>query len=359
MTNKNSIFCLSLEELEAFCIKNSAKKFNAFQIMKWIYSAKVYDFNNMTNISKTLRASLDYHFNFTMPEITANFREDAADGNYSIKYLIKLNDGSAIESVFIDYGKRKTLCVSSQAGCKMLCDFCSTGNSGFQRNLTSGEIISQILLIENECKTKITNIVFMGMGEPLDNLSEVKKALEIISDPNFIGVARRKITISTCGIIDKLIEIKDLKYKIAISLNASNNYSRSQIMPINKKYPIEDIAKFISSGKYFGHNKITLEYVLLKDFNDSINNAKELIKLFFPQNVKFNLIPFNKFDIENTDLAKTSCGTPTKNNYERTSETAYNNFQDKLMKAGFIVTIRHSKAQSIYGGCGQLKVNLL
>jgi 23S rRNA (adenine2503-C2)-methyltransferase len=358
MNNKKSIFCLSLKELETFCIKNSAKKFNAFQIMKWVYSTRIYDFNDMTNISKSLRETLNSNFNFKLPEITASFKEDTTDGNYSMKYLIKLDDGCTIESVFIDYGKRKTLCVSSQVGCKMLCDFCSTGNFGFQRNLTSSEIISQILLIENECKVKITNIVFMGMGEPLDNLFEVKKALEIISDPNLIGVARRKITISTCGIIDKLIEIRDLRYKIAISLNASNNYLRNKIMPINKKYPIEDIVKFISCGKYFGHNKITLEYVLIKDFNDSINNAKELIKLFFPQNVKFNLIPFNKFDIKNTELSKTAYGKLTENNYERTSETAYNNFQDKLMKAGFVVTIRHSKAQSIYGGCGQLKGSL-
>jgi 23S rRNA (adenine2503-C2)-methyltransferase len=355
MDSQNSIFNLSLKELEIFCINNSAKKFNAFQIMKWIYNAKIYDFNSMTNISKPLRECLDLNFNFRMPEITNSSKEIGDEGNYSIKYLIKLNDGSAIESVFIDYGKRKTLCVSSQAGCKMLCNFCTTGNFGFQRNLTSGEIISQLLLIENKLKIKITNIVFMGMGEPLDNLSEVKKALEIISDANFIGIARRKITISTCGIIDKLNEIKDLKYKIAISLNASNNYLRNQIMPINKKYPVEDIIKFINCGKYFGHNKITLEYVLIKDFNDSINNAKELIKLFSPQNVKFNLIPFNKFDIENMGETVNINQKQLENNYERTNETDYNNFQDKLMKAGFVVIIRHSKAQSIYGGCGQLK----
>lgn len=336
---------MTLEELEYFIIKYGQKKYNAHQIMRWLYSEAVYDFNKMTNIPKALREILNKSFNASLPEII-NSSLEYDENRRSMKYLIKLRDGQTIESVFIDYGKRKTICVSSQIGCKMNCTFCTTGGFGFKRNLTSGEIITQLLAIENATKNKITNVVFMGMGEPLDNFEEVKKSVKIIMDSNFISIAPRKITISTCGILDKLSEIRNLKCKIAISLNASNNLIRDDLMPINKKFNVENIAKVVNNTKPSLHNKITIEYVLIKDINDKIEDAKQLIKLFSPKVTKFNIIPYNSQ--ENLLSLK---------KYERSDEKTCGDFKNKLLKAGFTVTTRHSKAQGINGGCGQLKHN--
>ena len=342
---KMSIFDLSLKELEDFSVNSGGKKFNAKQIMKWIYNDSIYDFNKMTDISKAFREKLIGSMDTALPEIMDSSLEYDSNGR-SIKYLLRLKDGEAVESVFMDRGKRKTLCVSSQVGCKMQCVFCTTGNFGFKRNLTSGEILAQLLVVKNKTGDKISNVVFMGMGEPLDNFGEVKKALDIISDVNFIGIAPRRITISTCGIMNRLSEILNgskYRYKIAISLNAVTNSLRDQLMPVNKKFPIESIVETVNRTKPSIHNKITIEYILIKDINDHTEDAKGLIKLFSPRTVKFNIIPFNMSEID-PDI-----------NYERSDDKTANEFKNKLIKAGFTVTLRHSRAQSINGGCGQLK----
>ncbi len=342
---KMSIFDLSLKELENFSARCSGKKFNARQVMKWIYSGSIYDFNKMTDISKTFRKKLIASMDTTLPEILNSSLERDNNG-LSIKYLLRLKDGETVESVFMDHGKRKTLCVSSQVGCKMQCIFCTTGNFGFKRNLTSGEILAQLLVVKNKTGDKISNVVFMGMGEPLDNFEEVKKALDIISDANFIGIAPRRITISTCGIMNRLSEILNgskYKYKFAISLNAVTNSLRDQLMPVNKKFPIESILETVNRTKPSIHNKITIEYVLIKGINDHIEDAKGLIKMFSPRTVKFNIIPFNNPEM-NLNI-----------NYERSDDKTAVEFGNKLVKAGFTVTLRHSRAQGINGGCGQLK----
>ncbi len=340
--NRLSIFDKSLQELETFCVKNGFKKYNAHQIMRWVYFYRIFDFNKMTNISKPLRNTLTDCFQTDLPEIIKTVHEEDGAG-HSRKYLIRFRDNRTIESVLIEYRDRRTLCVSSQIGCKMGCLFCETEGLGFSRNLSSGEILSQILLVNEDIKGGITNVVFMGMGEPLDNITNVEKSVDIMSDNNFLSIAPRKITISTCGIMDKVKIAEKFNCKIAISLNASNDTTRNKLMPINKKFPLKNIVDLINDRKPSIHNKITLEYVLIKDINDNISNAKELEKIFSPSKVKFNLIPLNKG--EDSIFLR---------NFERADDNALSNFKTKLLKAGFTVTTRFSKAQSINGGCGQL-----
>ncbi len=347
MKNKESLFDKSQQELEEFCISKEFKKYNARQIMRWVYFYQTFDFTKMTDISKSLIGELLNNFHTNLPEIAGATYEEDING-YSKKYLIRLADDMTIESVLINYNNRKTLCVSSQIGCKMGCAFCETAGLGAGRNLSSGEIISQILLISKDIKEKITNVVFMGMGEPLDNMIELKKSLNIMSDNKFLAIAPRKITVSTCGLLDKLNDIEKFKCKIAISLNASDDITRSRLMPVNKKFPLKNIVNLINLQKPTVHNKITLEYVLIKGINDNISNAKELIKMFSPSKVKFNLIPLNKG--EDSIFLK---------NLERPEGSVINDFKVKLLKAGFTVTTRFSKAQSINGGCGQLTAKTL
>lgn len=344
MDNKNkvSIFDTPQQELEKFCIVNGFKKYNAYQIMRWVYFYQNFDFLKMTDIPKSLREILTGNFNAELPNIINSTYEKDTNGD-SIKYLIELNDNKTIESVLINYANRKTLCVSSQIGCKMGCTFCETAGLGFARNLSSGEILSQILLISRDIKEKITNVVFMGMGEPLDNIAEVEKALSIMSDNNFLAIAPRKITISTCGLLDKLAYLEKFKFKLAISLNAADESTRDMLMPVNKKFPLKTIVNLIKDKKPSIHNKTTLEYVLIKGVNDGISSAKELINAFSPSRVKFNLIPLNKK--KDSIFLK---------NYDRPEDDVINSFRVKLLKAGFTVTTRFSKAQSINGGCGQL-----
>ncbi|MHB8904435.1 MAG: radical SAM protein [Patescibacteria group bacterium] len=238
MKTKYWIFDKSQKELEEYCALNGFKKYNAEQIMRWIYFCRILDFSKMTDIPKPLRENLADNFNADLPNIIDKQHEIDTGGS-SKKYLIKFPDGGIIESVLINYKNRKTLCLSSQIGCRMGCVYCETSGLGFTRHLTSGEIISQILTVENDMNAGITNIVFMGMGEPLDNIEEVEKSLNIISKDKFIGIAPRKITVSTCGMLNVLkdLNFNEFKYKIAVSLNASDNITRSMLMPINKKFP--------------------------------------------------------------------------------------------------------------------------
>ncbi len=340
---KKSVYDSSLSEMEEFCVSRGFKKYNAFQAMRWLYFYGRQDFDKMTDIPKKLREILPLNFSTEFPEILNTMDEEDLGGR-SRKYLLRLKDGETVESVFINYDKRKTLCVSSQAGCRMGCAFCETSFPGLVRNLSSGEIISQVLLIRKHSGEDITNIVFMGMGEPLDNISAVNRSIAIMTEPNFMGIAPRKITISTCGLLDKLEELENKKCKLAISLNASNDRTRTSLMPVNRKYGLEDIASFTKKKPPSIHNKITLEYVMIKGLNDSKADLKELIRMFSPARVKFNLIPLNK-----------SGSTERMEGMDRPENKVIADFKEKLSRAGFAVTVRFSKAQSINGGCGQLK----
>lgn len=346
---KESIFDKTIQELEIFCIFKGFKKFNASQVMRWIYFNKVYDFSRMTDVPKNLRIELSQSFKTEFPDIIKINREEDHNGR-SEKYLLKLKDGEEIESVLLSYDKRKTLCISSQVGCKMGCIFCETGYSGFTRNLTSGEILSQILLIGEQSGENISNAVFMGMGEPLDNMDSLNKSISIMTAPAMMSIAPRKITISTCGLTDKFGSIENKKCKIAVSLNASDNKTRSMLMPVNKKYPLEDIIALTGKTKPSIHNKITMEYVLIKGINDGIKDASRLGKMFSPSRVKFNLIPLN----ERNSADRKENDSPL-SGMKKPEDGVINAFKEKLIKYGFTVTVRFSKGRGINGGCGQLK----
>lgn len=330
---------LSLEELKEYFEGIGEKPYRAKEIFRAIYKNKIFDFHDITTLPKTLREKLDSQFFITSSKIVS--KQKSSDN--SIKFLIKFPDNSLVETVLIKdsaRGKtRNTLCLSSQVGCAMKCKFCATGQMGFTRNLTAGEIIEQFLLVEKEAG-KINNIVFMGMGEPLANYENVKKAIEIITDSNGRGLGKRKIVISTSGIIDKIYRLTDeiKSVKLAISLHAATQEKRDFLMPGLRKYKISDLLEAL---KYYNRktgNTITIEYLLIKDINDDYKDAKDLIKLL--RNLKFvkvNLIHFNQ--VPHIDFKPS--------NREKI-------FAEILRKNGITVTIRHSKGEEISAACGQL-----
>ena len=336
---KKDIKSFSFEELKAYLIEIGEKPYRAEEIFRAIYKNKTFNFHGITTLPRSLREKLDNEFFITSSKIIS--KQKSSDN--STKYLIKLSDGSLVETVLIKdsaRGKtRNTLCLSSQVGCAMKCKFCATGQMGFIRNLTVGEILEQFLLVE-KIAGKINNIVFMGMGEPLSNYENVKKAIEIISDSKGRGLGKRKIVISTSGIIDKIYKLTDeiKSVKLAISLHAATQEKRNYLMPGLRKYKISELFEAL---KYYNRktgNTITIEYLLIKDVNDDYKDAKDLIKLL--KNLKFvkvNLIHFNQ--VAHIDFKPS--------NREKV-------FAEVLRKNGITVTIRHSKGEEISAACGQL-----
>ncbi len=339
---KKDIKNFSLDELKAYFTEIGEKSYRAEEIFRAIYNNKIFNFHDITTLPKTLRDALDNQFFITSSEVIS--KQKSSDS--SIKFLIKFPDSSLVETVLIRetaHGKtRNTLCLSSQVGCAMKCKFCATGQMGFIRNLTTGEIIEQFLLVE-KIAGKINNIVFMGMGEPLANYENVKKAIKIITDPKGRGLGKRKIVISTSGIIDKIYKLADeiSSVRLAISLHAATQKKRDYLMPGLRKYKISDLFEAL---KYYNRktgNTITIEYLLIKDVNDDYKDAKDLIKLL--RNLKFvkvNLIHFNQ--VAHIDFKPS--------NREKA-------FAEILRKNGVTVTIRHSKGEEIAAACGQLATN--
>ena len=344
VNSKINLLDLDSKKIELFLMSIGAKSFTSQQIMKWIYNHNCYDFNKMLNISKNIRRKLH--------EISciriSNFSEEKVSSDGTIKWITSLNN-QKIETVYIPEKKRSTLCISSQIGCSLKCDFCATGKQGFKRNLTVSEIISQILEAKKKLKNrKITNIVFMGMGEPLLNLNNVITTLKIILNKNGFGLSKRRITLSTSGIIpaiDKLSQKIDIN--LAISLHAPNNDIRNLIMPINKKYNIESLLKSVSRYlKYSNANRngVTIEYVMLKNINDSLENAEELTYILKKIPSKINLIPWNSFE-NSSFISSTS--------------NRINIFANILRKKGFNTTIRKNRGNDIQAACGQLTGNII
>ena len=308
--------------------------------MKWVHQRGVIDFDKMTDFSANLRNQL-----FEVAEIKPPIIEECLiSPEGTKKYLIKLVSGSMIEMVKIPEKKRLTLCISSQAGCALQCTFCATGHQGFERNLSSAEIIGQLWLanFNEEFAQPISNIVFMGMGEPLLNIEPVLESISLMQHQNAYGLSKRRITLSTSGIvpeIDKLSSRTDVS--LAISLHAANNTLRNEIVPINKKYPLDQL---LNSCKKYLKNKskrhtITIEYILIDGINDSIEHAKELVKVLKGVSCKINLIPFNPFD---------------GSNYLRSPEKTIQAFKDFLIQKGMITTLRITRGDAIDGACGQL-----
>ena len=318
------------------------RKFRAKQIMKWLYAHDVFDFYQMTDIPVELRAWLSENASITLPETAEVARSE--DG--SAKFLFRLSDGKLVESVYIpDKNRDKhTICVSSQVGCKFGCKFCATGKLGFSRNLSSTEIIGQIYEVKKYIEqggNNLTNIVFMGMGEPLDNLDAVVDSIKVLTADVGFGIGHRKILVSTVGIPEKIEKLmtSGVKPKLAISLNAPNNRLRSKIMPISKKYPIESLFPLVQ--KYYKYSKrwVTFEYVMFAGVNDSLKFADELVRSIKDLPVKVNLILFNEVD-----------GI----NFKRPDDRIVLRFQSYLLANSIVATIRQSKGRDISGACGQL-----
>ncbi len=341
---KTNLMGLDREGLEAFFASLGEKSFRASQVMKWIHQQDVADFQQMNNISKSLRDQLEFLAEIKAPEVVLD--ELSNDGTR--KWVLKLDDGNQIETVYIPESDRGTLCVSSQVGCALDCSFCSTGRRGFNRNLTTAEIISQVWLatrlVDEEKKPgrKVTNVVLMGMGEPLLNFDNVVKAVHIMMDDFAYGLSKRRVTVSTAGVVPAMDKLGDvLDSRLAVSLHATNNELRDQLVPINKKYPLEELIpacrRFID--KQNTRTRITFEYVMLDGVNDTDQHARELVRLLKGIPTLMNLIPFNPFK---------------GSGYKTSSAKRVNDFSEILMKSGMTTVIRRTRGDDIDAACGQL-----
>lgn len=314
------------------------KKYRAEQIFKWIYIDKVKEFDEMTNLSLELREKLKA--NYTMCNYKILKKQESSDGTK--KYLFDVLDGNAIETVLMEYHHGKTICVSSQIGCKMGCKFCASTGINFIRNLSAGEIIEQILAVEQDLQENISNIVFMGIGEPFDNYDNVMRAVRIINHPKGLNIGARHISISTSGLVPRIYDFanEDLQCTLSISLHATDNEKRSSMMPVNNRYPIEELMKACRDYIAKTNKRISFEYALAKDNNDNLEDARELVKLLKGMLCHVNLIPINK--IEN--------GKYTKSTNENIIK-----FRDYLNDHGIVATIRRELGSDIDAACGQLR----
>ncbi len=328
-----------LDKLKIALTEYGFQKFRATQIFNWIYDKGIFDFNLMSNISKKDREALSKTFSIYIPEIPYILKSN--DG--TIKFAVKLKDNNIVESVLIPDDDRLTLCVSTQVGCRMGCKFCLTGKQKFIRNLEPHEIIDQVLVAKFlllKKKIKITNIVYMGMGEPLDNIENTITSLKILNDDNGFNFSNRKITISTCGIYDKFKKLSDnFDGNLAISLHSADNEKRTFLMPVNKKYPLEKLIEHCKKYPLKNRQRITFEYILIKDVNDSINDAEKLYKILKGIKAKINLIKFNEYP---------------GSEFKAPDDKKVEEFQRYLFNKGLTALLRKSKGKDILAACGQL-----
>ena len=353
---KVNLLGLSRPQMEKFFEEIGEKKFRAGQVMKWIHQFFVTDFAEMTNISGKLREKLEKICVIEAPEVV--HKNYSKDGTRKWVFRVGDGEGSLVETVLIPAddktGARKTLCISSQVGCALDCSFCSTGKQGFQRDLNQAEIIGQLWMatysyMEDvpvlERERSVTNVVMMGMGEPLLNYDAVLNSMRIMLDDFAYGMSKRRVTLSTSGVVPKIDQmVKDIDVALAISLHAPNDELRNELVPINKKYPLEQLIaacqRYIAKdGNESSRKHVTIEYVMLDGVNDSLTHAQEMIKLLKNLPSKINLIPFNPFP-----------HAP----YGRSSRNKIISFQKALSDAGFVCTIRQTRGDDIDAACGQL-----
>jgi 23S rRNA (adenine2503-C2)-methyltransferase len=343
VSSKVNLFDLDRAGLQHFFIGIGEKKYRAEQVMKWLYHQQVDRFDAMTDVGKALRTKLDACAELVLPNVM--HEQQSADG--TTKWVLALPGGNAIETVYIPETGRGTLCVSSQVGCSLNCSFCSTAKQGFNRNLSTSEIIGQVWIANRRLKVlgrgerPITNVVMMGMGEPLLNFDNVVAAMELMRDDFGFGLANKRVTLSTAGLvpmIDELSEKSDVS--LAVSLHAPNDALRDQLVPLNKKYPIAEL--MAACNRYVAkrpRSSITFEYTLMKGVNDKPEYARALVKLLRRVPSKLNLIPFNPFP-----------GTE----YERSDAATIETFKKIVMEAGLIATVRRTRGDDIDAACGQL-----
>ncbi len=337
---KENLLDLSFSALKTFFAELGESAYRAQQVIKWIHQQGVIDFALMTNLSRSLRERLQATACVRLPEL--KLERVSADGTR--KWLVGLYDGNVIETVFIPERGRGTLCVSSQVGCALNCSFCATGKEGFNRNLSVGEIIAQVWLAVRQLKAtdcSVTNVVMMGMGEPLLNYEAVVAAIELMLDDHAYGLSKYRVTLSTSGVVPMIKRLQgDLPVALAVSLHAANNELRNTLVPLNKKYPLEVLMPLCRD--YFprhSRRSVTFEYVMLAGINDSLSDADQMIDLLAGIQCKVNLIPFNPFQ-----------GTQ----YQRSSDRVVEQFRQRLLASNINAWTRKTRGDEIDGACGQL-----
>jgi 23S rRNA (adenine2503-C2)-methyltransferase len=338
---KASALDYSIKEWEAWFQARSLPSYHGKQVFQWVFQKEVLDPLMFTNLAKSMREELADNLSWDL--LTIHARLHSQDG--SEKLLLQTRDQLLLEMVIMPYDDRVTLCISSQVGCRMGCTFCQTGKMGFKRNLSSGEMLAQILLAnrllqETEDQRKVTNVVFMGMGEPLDNYDEVVKACSTMIDTAGMHLSKAKVTVSTSGLVPEIYRLgRELPVRLAISLHSADDIARSKMMPVNRKYPLEKLKKALLEYPAPSRYGITLEYVMIEGVNDSLVEAKKLVKFIHGLKAKVNLIPINHFP-----------GLKMK----ASEEESINAFQQYLSERGVPAPVRYSRAQDVSGGCGQL-----
>jgi len=344
MSDKINLLNFNYQQMREFFSNMGDKPFRAQQVMQWIHQTGFSDFSQMTNLGKVLRDKLTQIAEIRLPEIVTSQKSN--DG--TCKWLLKLDCGNCIETVYIPESTRGTLCVSSQVGCALNCSFCSTAKQGFNRNLTTAEIIGQVWLAVRELSLQngahdkhITNVVMMGMGEPLLNFDNVVAAMDIMMDDFAYGLSKKRVTLSTSGVLPDLERLREVSpVSLAVSLHAPNDLLRNELVPINKKYPLAELMALCK--QYFKDEpkrKVTFEYVMLKGVNDQPEHAVQLVKLLKNVPAKVNLIPFNPFPLTQ---------------YERSSQASIDAFRDILVAKGINTITRKTRGDDIDAACGQL-----
>ena len=334
-----NIYGLTLDEIENYFLSKGVKKFHALQLFSWLYEKRIYSYDEITNIKKEILNSLSLDYSINHLKIV-EVQEDID----ACKFLFELEDSEHIEAVLMYHDYGNSVCISSQVGCNMGCKFCESGRRKKVRNLEVHELVLQLLMIEEYLKKRISHVVVMGIGEPFDNYDNLKKFFQIINHPKGLAIGARHITVSTCGLVPKILEFGDfpLQINLAISLHAPNNEIRNKIMPINKAYPLEKLIPAIKKYLEKTNRRVTFEYILLKDINDTDECALELANLVKKINCYVNLIPYN----ETNNLE-----------FKRTKTIQIMRFYDILKKNNIGVTIRREFGSNISAACGQLRSN--
>lgn len=338
-----NLYSQEITKLENLMLSLDQKKYRATQLYIWLYEKRVDDFDKMSDISLKFREVLKEKFTLTLP--TIDIKQVASDG--TIKLLLKLEDGNKIETVLMRYSYGNVVCVSSQVGCNMGCSFCASGLLKKKRNLTVDEMVGQVMVIDKLLKEenqdqRVTHVVVMGTGEPFDNYDNVMDFVRICNHPKAFAIGARHITVSTCGIVDKILKYANegLQINLAISLHASNDETRSKLMKINKVYPLKELINACRQYEIIANRRLTFEYILLKGVNDSLENADELADLIKGMLAYVNLIPYNPVN---------------ENDYQRSDNKTVKSFLDRLIKRGVTATIRKEFGTDIDAACGQLR----
>ena len=333
------IFDYKLSDMQEYFVSIGEKKYKAKQIYEWLYKKRVYNFSDMSNISRALQEKLESTFDTSMLKLRK--RQTSKLTN---KYLFELSDGNLIEAVLMRHDYGLSVCVSSQVGCNMGCTFCESGRLKKVRDLKSGEIVRQILMIENDVNMRISSVVVMGIGEPFDNYANIMDFIRIINDPSGIAIGARHITVSTSGIVPRIYDYANeaIQTNLALSLHAPNNVLRNKIMRVNKAYPLDDVLKALKYYIEKTNRRVTIEYLLLDGVNDTIDCAKELAHLIKGLNAYVNLIPYN----ETSHIE-----------YKKSKNEIVMQFYDTLKKLGINVTVRREFGGSIDAACGQLRAS--